>query len=56
MIMMTDDEINDAIEELSTLLQQIAEFALQDELEQDCNCVLNLSNIRLFSESTNESD
>jgi hypothetical protein len=29
---------------------------LQDELEQDCNCSLNISNIRLFSDSTNESE
>ena len=56
MIVMTDDEMFLAIEELTALLQQIAEFALQDELEQECNCPLNLSNIRLFSESTNESD
>jgi len=56
MIVMTEDEMDAAIEELATLLQQIAELALQDELEQDCNCSLNLSNIRLFSESTNESE
>ena len=55
-VMMTEDEMNDAIDELTALLQQIAELALQDEFEQDCNCSLNLSNLRLFSESTNESD
>ena len=56
MIVMTEDEMNDAIDELTTLLQQIAELALQDEFEQDCNCPLNLSNMRMFSESANESD
>jgi hypothetical protein len=54
MIMMTEDEMDDAIEELTILLQQIAELALQDEVEQDCNCPLNISNMRMFSNSTNE--
>ncbi|CAI8401936.1 MAG: Uncharacterised protein [Marine Group II euryarchaeote MED-G33] len=56
MIMMTEDEMESALGELMTLLQEIAELALQDQDEQECNCSLSLSNLRLFSNSTKESD
>jgi len=54
MILMTEDEMNSAIEDLMKLLQEIAEVALQDQVDQDCECSLNLSNLRLFSNSTDE--
>ena len=56
MIMMTEDEMESALGELMILLQEIAELALQDQDEQECNCSLSLSNLRLFSNSTKESD
>jgi hypothetical protein len=54
MILMTEVEMNSAIEDLMKLLQEIAEVALQDQVDQDCECSLNLSNLRLFSNSTDE--
>ena len=52
--MMTKDEMNSAIDALLELLENIAELALQEADEQVCDCPLNLSNLRLFSNSTNE--
>ena len=54
MIMMTEEEMNDSLVDLEALLQEIAELALQDEIGHECECSLNLSNIRLFSNSANE--
>jgi len=54
MILMTKDEMHEALDALLALLQEFAELALMGEVENDCNCPLNLSNIRLFSNSANE--
>ena len=54
MIVMTNDEMHEAIDELLNLLQVFAELTLQEEVDEDCQCPLNIRNIRLFSNSTNE--
>ena len=54
MIVMTNDEMHEAIEELLNLLQVFAELTLREEADKDCQCPLNIRNIRLFSNSTNE--
>jgi ATP-dependent exoDNAse (exonuclease V) beta subunit len=55
MILMTEDEMDSALNDLDNLFQEIAELALQDGVEQECECALNLGNLRLFSNSINES-
>ena len=54
MIVMTNDEMHEALDALLILLQKFAELALREEVDKDCKCPLNLNNIRLFSKTTNE--
>ena len=54
MIVMTNDEMHEALDALLILLQKFAELALSEEVDNDCECPLNLNNIRLFSKTTNE--
>ena len=54
MISMTKDEMHEAIDALLALLQEFAELTLREGEENDSKCPLNLNNIRLFSNSTNE--
>jgi hypothetical protein len=54
MILMTKNEMHEALDALLALLQEFAELTLRGVVDNDCKCPLNLSNIRLFSNSTNE--
>ena len=55
MIVMTESEQQTALEDLESLLETLAMLSLEGDIKQDCDCPLDLSNIRLFSTHETES-
>ena len=49
MIVMTESEIETALENLESLLETLAMLSLEGDIMQNCDCPLALSNIRMFS-------
>ena len=45
MIVMTEEEMKEALTDLENLLQKLAELSMQGDILQDCDCPLNLNNI-----------
>ncbi len=55
MIVMTEEEMNTALADLESLLKTLGKLALEDVSVHDCDCPLDLSNVRLFSTPSVES-
>ena len=55
MIVMTEEEMQTSISELNSLLKSLGEIALEDNLEDECDCPMSLNKIRLFSVDETES-
>ncbi|MEE2759159.1 MAG: 3'-5' exonuclease [Candidatus Thermoplasmatota archaeon] len=55
MIVMTEVEMQTALEDLESLLETLGKLALEGDIEHDCDCPLNLSNIRLSPPAETES-
>ena len=55
MIVMTESEQQTALVDLESLLETLAMLSLAGDIKQDCDCPLDLSNIRLFSTHETES-
>ena len=55
MIVMTEEEMQTSISELNSLLKSLGEIALEDNLEDGCDCPMSLNKIRLFSVDETES-
>ena len=49
MIVMTESEMESALEDLESLLETLAMLSLEGDIMQNCDCPLDLSNIRMFS-------
>ena len=47
--------MNTALADLESLLKTLGKLALEDDSEHDCDCPLDLSNVRLFSTPSVES-
>jgi len=55
MILMTEEEMNAAILDLETLLEKLAEMALDEVSISDCDCSLNIKNLHINHSAHTES-